>query len=70
MASRPPDSDPRNAVYKDPFTGTTPTGPVQPAPPGEDVGREEPARWSFAAKWLLGALLFLLLAFAIGLYYW
>ena len=70
MADEPRSSNQKNAVFKDPFTGTTPAGPVQTAPPGAPIDEENPRRWGMAAKWLLLSLLFLLIASAIGWYYW
>ena len=61
MSRTPPNSEPGDAVYKDPFTGTTPVGPVQtrtnPSPRG---------RWSLAAGWFMLALLLLVLIFVGG----
>jgi hypothetical protein len=70
MADEPLGSNQQNAVFKDPFTGTTPTGPVRTAPPGTPVDEENPRRWGMVAKWLLMSFLFLLIAAAIGWYYW
>ena len=63
MAKKDPNSEPSDSVFKDPFTGTTPVGPVQTesadAAPTKD-------RWSMAASWFVMGLLLLAVVFLVG----
>jgi hypothetical protein len=63
MATNTLSDDPDDAVFKDPITGTTPTGPLESADPVEE---SDPGRWSTAAKWILIAVVALVLL-GIGL---
>lgn len=63
MAKKDPNSEPADSVYRDPFTGTTPVGPVQSETPGAAAPKD---RWSMAAKWFLIALVVLGLLFVVG----
>jgi hypothetical protein len=58
---------PAESLYKDPFTGTTPVGPVQ----SETLGAPPPKdRWSMAAKWFLLALVLLVVVLIAGYFIW
>jgi hypothetical protein len=50
--------DEDDVIFKDPITGTTPTGPIESA---DEVDESSPGRWSTAARWILAAIALLIL---------